>query len=815
MAANGLNYNSSNELRFTTNTVTREIIDSSGNHGFGVLTPTNLVDISGSTSTPLKIRGLSDETAKQRVLVTDTDGVVSYRDDLLAASGISYDSSWGITVEDTAGSTSASFELPFITGGSYNAGTDTLTLGINGNLESAITISGFEDADTFVTGGTLSQAAGTVTLEYTDGDFGPVTLTGAFDFVTGGTLANNQITLEKNVGSNDVLGTVVAFTAFTQTGNDVQFDGSNVSSDTFEINAITGATFSLATGNISWAGSNTYDATLSLGTDFVTGVTEANNVISVTKNGGATVTSTIQAITGASYDNDWGIDVSGTGTITSDFELPFITGGSYNAGTDTLTLVINGGLESDITISGFEGADTFVTGGTLTQAGGTIALGRNDNVTVNLSGAFTFVTGASYSAGSLTLTLNDNSTDVVSGLEFTLSDGSNTQTVQLGDTLVVAGGSGLTSTVTATDTVTLNIGQGAGIVVGADDISHYNSGAAPSDIASDNSNGVVIQDVAFNFDTFGHVTGATVGTVDLDNRYYAFTTIGVPEGANVEADAYNDTLTFVSNDGSVRISGNSTSDTINFEVIESAIDIFILDADSGTPETVNGGDTVTIAGGVGLSTVVGATDTVTINIDNTGVSAGNYGSSSEVPVFDVNAQGQITGVTNTTIDGSAIDNNTITFDGTTGSNPAVALNGTLTLISSDNSVVISGGTGTLDITVDDTNIDNIYTADGTLTGNRVVTQNNNSLSFTGGDFSVDGTTFNVDDSANAVGVGVSTPAASAVLEVASTTKGFLFPRMTETQRGNIGSPATGLMVYQTDGDEGVYIYKSFGWVQVI
>ena len=39
--------------------------------------------------------------------------------------------------------------------------------------------------------------------------------------------------------------------------------------------------------------------------------------------------------------------------------------------------------------------------------------------------------------------------------------------------------------------------------------------------------------------------------------------------------------------------------------------------------------------------------------------------------------------------------------------------------------------------------------------------------------------------------------------------------MTETQRDAIGSPATGLLVYQTDGDEGVYIYKSFGWVQVI
>ena len=64
-------------------------------------------------------------------------------------------------------------------------------------------------------------------------------------------------------------------------------------------------------------------------------------------------------------------------------------------------------------------------------------------------------------------------------------------------------------------------------------------------------------------------------------------------------------------------------------------------------------------------------------------------------------------------------------------------------------------------------------------------------------------------------IGAAAPAASAVLEVASTTKGFLFPRMTETQRGAITSPATGLMVYQTDSDEGVYIYKSFGWVQVI
>jgi len=49
----------------------------------------------------------------------------------------------------------------------------------------------------------------------------------------------------------------------------------------------------------------------------------------------------------------------------------------------------------------------------------------------------------------------------------------------------------------------------------------------------------------------------------------------------------------------------------------------------------------------------------TFNISNTGVSASTYGSASAVPVFAVNAQGQITGVTNTNIaiNGSAVSGN--------------------------------------------------------------------------------------------------------------------------------------------------------------
>ena len=57
--------------------------------------------------------------------------------------------------------------------------------------------------------------------------------------------------------------------------------------------------------------------------------------------------------------------------------------------------------------------------------------------------------------------------------------------------------------------------------------------------------------------------------------------------------------------------------------------------------------------------------------------------------------------------------------------------------------------------------------------------------------------------------------ASAILQADSTTKGFLPPRMTNTQRTNIVSPAIGLMVYCTDATEGLYIYKSTGWTFII
>ena len=63
-----------------------------------------------------------------------------------------------------------------------------------------------------------------------------------------------------------------------------------------------------------------------------------------------------------------------------------------------------------------------------------------------------------------------------------------------------------------------------------------------------------------------------------------------------------------------------------------------------------------------------------------------------------------------------------------------------------------------------------------------------------------------------VGIGTSTPAATAALELSATDKGFLPPRMTAAQRTAIAIPATGLMVYKTDGTTGLYVYSGSKWL---
>jgi uncharacterized protein (TIGR02145 family) len=64
-----------------------------------------------------------------------------------------------------------------------------------------------------------------------------------------------------------------------------------------------------------------------------------------------------------------------------------------------------------------------------------------------------------------------------------------------------------------------------------------------------------------------------------------------------------------------------------------------------------------------------------------------------------------------------------------------------------------------------------------------------------------------------VGIGTNTPASSAQLEVSSTSKGYLMPRMTATERNAIVNPANGLQIFNTTTGC-INLYKVNAWFEV-
>ena len=61
-----------------------------------------------------------------------------------------------------------------------------------------------------------------------------------------------------------------------------------------------------------------------------------------------------------------------------------------------------------------------------------------------------------------------------------------------------------------------------------------------------------------------------------------------------------------------------------------------------------------------------------------------------------------------------------------------------------------------------------------------------------------------------VGIGTTSPNTSSILDVDSTSKGFLPPRMLETERDAITTPATGLLIYNTSTNQLNY-YNGTAW----
>ena len=174
---------------------------------------------------------------------------------------------------------------------------------------------------------------------------------------------------------------------------------------------------------------------------------------------------------------------------------------------------------------------------------------------------------------------------------------------------------------------------------------------------------------------------------------------------------------------------------------------FTVAGDSGSNQIITSGvDTLTIAGGIGLTSVASNTDTITLNLDSTSVTAGSYGAANTVATFTVDAQGRLTAAGSSTINinagqitgftEDAQDAAAVLFTNATHSGVSVAYDdansklaitnlGVTSLTGTSNEIAVSASNGSVTISLpSNVTISNNLTVTGDLTvqGN-VVTLN--------------------------------------------------------------------------------------------
>ena len=228
--------------------------------------------------------------------------------------------------------------------------------------------------------------------------------------------------------------------------------------------------------------------------------------------------------------------------------------------------------------------------------------------------------------------------------------------------------------------------------------------------------------------TPGTIQGNKAVLVDANKKVNEFLVDDLTlDGSSITVTASNTALTLSPN-GTAAVnvpagykdrSGFGTNSLVTKEYVDvvAGATTLTFQGDSSSSSTVDlDSQTLTVVGGTSIGTRVSG-QTITVELDPTGVSAGSFGSATSIPVLSVNAQGQITSATTASVastlnlagDGAttgdvALLDSSLEIAG--GTNITTTVSNNTVTVALDDSAVISGS-----LTVDNIKLDGntIYT----------------------------------------------------------------------------------------------------------